>query len=294
MSELMRQIKDNPQNLLLLIPLFLLIFCLVSLLVSARAAPEPEPQISAAPSPSPSPSPSPTPSAPPGPALLVTREQIAQMSYTDSLLGELHWELSDDSLEELNHILAEYGIVTQEEILHFLAQVTIESGAGQCLLEQADESYCRKRGYTLGTRGAGYLHLTHKYGQMAFATWMMKRDVPGLSDITYVNPSNHGMDEVSAAYYAALQTAANLGLNVARYSRIVHDPGSALTTGAEYIAEVFAWESAGYYWTISGIGDLLSQGSGAERVDAVSTLIGGTNFQSRREAYAAFYPVLVG
>lgn len=288
----MRQIKDNPQNLLLLIPLFLLIFCLVSLLVMARAAPEPEPQVSASPSPSPTPSPTPSPS--PGPTLLVTREQISRLSYTDSLLGELHWELSDDSLEELNRILVKYGIVTQEEILHFLAQVTIESGAGQCLLEQADERYCRKRGYTLGTRGAGYLHLTHKYGQMAFATWMMKRDVPGLSNITYVSPSNHGVDDVSAAYYAALQTAANLGLNVARYSRIVHDPGSALTTGAEYIAETFAWESAGYYWTISGIAELLSRDSGAERVDAVSTLIGGGNFQSRREAYAAFYPVLVG
>lgn len=290
MSELIRQVKDNPQNLLLLIPLFLLVFCLISLLVSAQTVQEPEPSASAAPASTPS---TPPPASPAVPAPLVTREMVERMSYTDSVLGELQWELSEESLEELNRVLRKYNIVEPKEILHFLAQATVESGAGQFLLEQADESYCRRRGYTLGTRGAGYLHLTHGYGQMAFATWMMKQNVPGLADIAYVSPSNHGADEVSAAYYAALQAAANQGLNVARYSRIVYDSGSALTTGAEYIAEAFAWESAGYYWTISGIGALLAGNSGAEQVDAVSDLIGGANFQSRREAYAAFYPILI-
>lgn len=228
------------------------------------------------------------------PQLPVTMEQISQLSYTDSRLGELHWELSASSLLELNRVLLAYGITSPEEICQFLAQATIETGAGLSLTESADESYCLSHGYTIGTRGAGYLHLTHEYGQMAFATWMMKRNVPELADAEFANPANSDSPTVAAAYHAALQSAANLGLDVSRYSRIVYDPGSPVTTGADHIADCFAWESAAYYWTTSGIREALTDTVGLDGVDAVTQIIGGTNRQSRREAYAAFAPVLIG
>lgn len=236
---------------------------------------------------------SPVPSQPEKPAQLVTAEQIARLTYEDSVLGPLSWQLSEKGLEELNQTLLRYNIVTGEEICHFLAQATVETGAGRYLTEAGDEAYFRSRGYSVGTRGAGYLHLTHAYGQMAFATWMMKRYVPAMANIQYLSPANYGEENITAVYYAALQTAANLGLNVSRYSRIVYDANSTVTTGADYIADTFAWESAGYYWTVSGAGDALSGGAG-QSADAVSYLIGGSNWQSRREAYAAFYPVLTG
>ena len=132
-------------------------------------------------------------------ALLVTAEQMSRLSYKDSVMGELQWSISQDSLEELNRVLVEYGITTPEEISHFLAQVTVETGAGKELTEHGNESYFQGRGYTSGTRGAGYLHLTHEYGQMAFSTWMMKRYVPELKDITYINPSHHGKEEIVSA-----------------------------------------------------------------------------------------------
>ena len=65
-----------------------------------------------------------------------------------------------------------------------------------------------------------------------------------------------------------------------------------METGADYIARAFAWESAGYYWHITGIGEALGDRPGVENTDTVSRLVGGSNWQSRREAYLAFYPVL--
>lgn len=295
MAEIIERIKKKlPHVSLLLYALAFLLLCisviLALILGKARRQPDPPAVDSppAEPSAEVSASASPQPSQP---ALLVTPEQIEQLSYTDSVLGELAWDLSEEELLELNQTLVRYGIVSDEEICHFLAQATVETGAGQALTESGDEEYFRRRGYSTGTRGAGYLHLTHEYGQMAFATWMMKRYVSGLSGIRYVSPASHGADEIRDVYYAALQTAANLGLNISRYSRIVYDPDSTLTTGADYIADQFAWESAGYYWSTTGIGEALASDR-RNGTDAASSLIGGTNWQSRREAYAAFYPIL--
>lgn len=224
--------------------------------------------------------------------LLVTRRQLEEMTYTDSSLGELRWELTEESLEELDRVLREYGITTPEAISQFLAQAAVETAAGRYLTELGDEAYFNNYGYTTGTRGAGYLHLTFEYGQMAFAVWMMKREVPKLADIKYVNPVRHDEETVAASYYAALRRAANLGLDISEYSRIVYEEGSPVTTGADYIAERFAWESAGYYWQTNGIGEALSDTPGTGNTDEVSRLVGGGNWESRREAYEAYYPVL--
>lgn len=224
--------------------------------------------------------------------VLVTAEQIAQLSYTDRVLGQVSWTLSEESLGELNRVLEEYGICTPEEISQFLAQATVETAAGIALTESGDEEYFQRFGYTTGTRGAGYLHLTHEYGQMAFAVWMMKKYVPELSAIEYCNPGKHSTETVSRSYYSALRLAADLGVNISKYSRIVYDEQCPLTTGADYIAEEYAWESAGYYWHIAGIGDALSTSPGTENTDIASDYVGGSNRESRREAYLAFYPIL--
>ena len=229
---------------------------------------------------------------PAAPAPLVTAEQLAQMAYTDSTLGEIGWMLTEESLAELNRVLREYGILTEEAISQFLAQAAVETAAGKWLVELGDEAYFNKYGYTTGTRGAGFFHLTFEYGQMAFATWMMKRYVPGMEDIAYINPTNHEREEIRAGYYAALRLAANLGLDISAYSRIVYDAQSPVPTGADYLAQAFAWESAGYYWYITGIGEAISEEPGTANTDIVSELVGGGNWQSRREAYEAFYPVL--
>lgn len=228
--------------------------------------------------------------------LLVTREQMDRLSYTDSTLGELRWTLSDESLRELNRVLTEYGITSPEDISQFLAQAAVESMAGTALTEWGNAEYFQGRGYTTGTRGAGYLHLTYAYGQMAFSIWLMRKYVPELSDLTYVNPARHTREEVVDSYYAALQTAANRGLDVSCYSRVVYDQRdpaeTGYTTGADYIAEVFAWESAGYFWHIAGISDAFLNIPCSLNTDIASDIVGGSNWQSRREAYAAYYPVL--
>lgn len=265
-------------------PFVMMIAVMVSTLLSLPPPPEPDPvpeQIEDA---------APVEETPP--PVLVTAEQMAQLRYTDSILGEMSWDLSSEALAELNRVLLEYGITSTEEIAQFLAQAAIESSAGKGLIEWGDEEYFQSHGYTTGTRGAGYLHLTHDYGQMAFSTWMMKKYVPGLEGIEYVNPSNHGKETIFMAYYQALRTAADLGCDVSRYSRIVYDANSSLSTGADYIAEQFAWESAAYFWCAAGVAQAFSVESGVENTDIASGYVGGSNWQSRREAYQAFYLAL--
>lgn len=282
MLELIDRIR-NIQFYTLIKVLLLVLFLLLVILFSVLSTPQETPTIE---------EPSPEPSVEEAPPLLVTAEQVAQLSYEDSLLGELSWSLPEESLLELNRVLLEYQICAPEEISQFLAQVTIETAAGRRLTEAGNEEYFRDNGYSTGTRGAGYLHLTYDYGQMAFSTWMMRKYIPELADIAFKSPANSGSEEIIAAYYKALQTAANLGVDVSRYSRIVYDPDSKVTTGADYIAEAFAWESAGYYWHIAGIGEALSPTPGLGNVDIASARVGGGNWQSRREAYAAFYPII--
>lgn len=224
----------------------------------------------------------------------VTREQADRLCYTDSTMGELRWEFTDESLAELNRVLAKYGIDSPEEIAQFLAQATVESAAGAYLTELGDDAYFQERGYSAGTRGAGYLHLTHDYGQMAFAVWEMKEYVSEMSGIVYRNPKNSSRESVADAYYDALQYAANLGVDVSRYSRIVYDARSPIVTGAEYIAAAFAWESAGYFWCVTGVEDAFSPQPGVENTDVATWRVGGKNAQSRREAYLAFYPIFSG
>lgn len=284
MTELVERIKAvRPRSIWLLIPvLFLLIVLLIALFLTMQKPPPVEEP----------PPPSEEPVA--APPVLVTAEQVSMLSYTDSALGKMSWELSEESLAELNRVLLEYDITSAEEIAHFLAQATVETGAGRQLTELGDEDYFNAHGYTAGTRGAGYFHLTYEYGQMAFATWMMKKYVPELALIEYVSPANHGETTVALCYYRALQLASNLGLDVSEYSRIVYSGSSPVVTGADYIANRFAWESAAYYWNMAGISEALASETEWDSVDVVSQRVGGTNWQSRREAYEAFYPVLSG
>lgn len=226
------------------------------------------------------------------PLLLVTAEQLDRMAYIDSNMGEVGWVYTEQSLAELNRVLREYEITTPEEISQFLAQAAVETAAGRWLTELGDEEYFQRYGYSTGTRGAGYLHLTFEYGQMAFATWMMKKNIPELGGIPYRNPTCNTREDIADAYYRTLRLAANLGIDISSYSRIVYDGRSPVSTGADYIAEAFAWESAGYYWHITGIGYALDGPPGVRHTDDVSRLVGGGNWQSRREAYMAFYPVL--
>lgn len=226
------------------------------------------------------------------PPLLVTAEQLDRMCYMDSVLGEISWSLSSESVEELSHVLREYEITSPEEISQFLAQAAIETSGGRWLTELGEESYFQRYGYTTGTRGAGFFHLTFEYGQMAFSLWMMKKYVPELSGIAYPNPQNHTRGEIRECYHRTLWTAANLGLDISRYSRIVFDPQSSVPTGADYIAQNFAWESAAYYWRIAGVREAVGGVSGTEATDIASKIVGGSHWQSRREAYTAFFPVL--
>ena len=226
------------------------------------------------------------------PLLLVTAEQLDRMAYIDSNMGEVGWVYTEQSLAELNRVLREYEITTPEEISQFLAQAAVETAAGRWLTELGDEEYFQRYGYSTGTRGAGYLHLTFEYGQMAFATWMMKKNIPELGGIPYRNPTCNTREDIADAYYRTLRLAADLGIDISSYSRIVYDGRSPVSTGADYIAEAFAWESAGYYWHITGIGYALDGPPGVRHTDDVSRLVGGGNWQSRREAYMAFYPVL--
>ena len=103
--------------LLPLCPLFASLACAILLWGWAPAQPEaaePAPAIEAA-----------------EPAPLVTAAQLEAMAYTDSVMGEMSWALTEASVEELNRVLRAYGILSAEEISQFLAQAMVETEIGR-------------------------------------------------------------------------------------------------------------------------------------------------------------------
>ena len=99
--------------------------------------------------------PAPEPEEPAQTAYLVTAELLGRTGYTDSVLGEMAWQVTDESLAELDRVLGAYGISGAEEVSQFLAQAMVETAGGKWLTELGDEAYFNGYGYTAGTRGAG-------------------------------------------------------------------------------------------------------------------------------------------
>ncbi len=228
--------------------------------------------------------------------------QTLQMAglITIDQLKLLGWNnITQDSIDELNRVLNKYGINSVERIRHFLAQCMKETERGSCLKEggyinwssQADyeKYYNDKTAYGYKYRGAGYLQLTWDYGYLAFATYMIQQECTDLG-IEWRAPRNTGTG-FQERYDAAVQKAEEAGYNVDNYKKIV-------TEGADYVADEFAWESAGYDWNAKD-GNSIVDGltpDDPNSVDKITEVINrytpSSSYEDRRDNYEELMKVI--
>ena len=179
--------------------------------------------------------------------------------------------VSDDMVADLYRIMKKYDITSQEQVCAFISQCMLESDHGRGLMEYGDEAYFDKQGYGLKYRGCGYIHLTGKRNYTHFATYMILQKYPRLEK--YTSSSKGVFDN----YNNIVNAAAELNIDISKYTSIVDK-------GAKYVADNYAWESAGYFWDYNKLNNRIISGT----IDNISKAINGERCQSldiRRSNY---------
>lgn len=95
----------------------------------------------------------------------------------------------------------------------------------------------------------------------------MIKEECGIADIDWKSPANTGTG-FEERYLDAVKKAEAAGMNIDAFKKIV-------TEGADYVAEEFAWEAAGYAWyekDVNSVVDSLEPGNKNE-ADAVTEII---------------------
>jgi predicted chitinase len=157
--------------------------------------------------------------------VLIKREDIINFSnqyariYEDGMNNG--WKnIAQETVDELNATLTKYDITSQNEINHFLAQCFIESWCGNALTE------INWRDYPDTSKDREYFNA--KYGD--------RYDL-----------GNLGKDTDDGFYFRGAGYIQLTGrYNYQKFADEMDDPD--IMQGAEYVAENYAWEAAGYYW----------------------------------------------
>lgn len=200
------------------------------------------------------------------------------------LLLNCNWnesEITQDVINDLQYTMKKYDINTQKEVCAFLAQCTFETGGGRNTVELGDESYFNGTKYGSKYRGAGYIQLTWKYGYQAFAIYLVLREYPQLKDcVEYKNPAYNSEEIIEDEYCLMIEEAKKRGIDISHYTNIVD-------IGYSYLAENFAWESAGYFWDINSVNDLIENGG---TIDDITTVVNryDDTYSERASLYYTF------
>ncbi len=199
----------------------------------------------------------------------VTKAQL-QSIYTNTTV-------TDEMITDLNRVLSNYGITDVENIQHFIAQTCIETGYGNSLVELGSDAYLNSKSYGKMYSGVGYIQITWDYSYAAFATYMILDEHQDLNDVArYRNPKNNSRESIFTEYNNLVDEAINRGYDISDYTDIVD-------IGREYVADKFAWETAGYFWNTSG----LTSADINTPVDDVTTVVNKwtDSYKERRDAY---------
>lgn len=131
--------------------------------------------------------------------------------------GEIR-KYTQEDVDEINRVLEKYEINTPERIAQFLAQCSVESGAGRLPVEQydGDDIFLYFEDYETGEKALSLGNTQEGDGA--------KYRGGGAIQIT-------GRDAYTA------------------FSEYMDDP-KILEDGALYVGQEYFWESAGYYWSV--------------------------------------------
>ncbi len=218
-------------------------------------------------------------------------EELMEQNFMEYVtleqLKQLGWYKPDEKLAlELNRLLEKYDITTTERIRHFLAQCMKETSRGMWLREGEDRKfesqedyetfYNTKRLYGYKYRGSGHIQLTGDYHYLAFATYMIQQEYPELH-IIWESPAHHSGEEMWENYDRAVQKAREAGKDIEKYEKIVSE-------GADYVAEEYAWETAGYFWDIGNCNSIVD-GLESNDPDSVNKITEIVNINTSSESY---------
>ncbi len=188
----------------------------------------------------------------------IEKEKAHQKLISDCklYLRKLGWNSFDDNcINDLVRVLEKYNITSKEQVCAFLAECTYETGSGKSLSETKTPDECIACGYEYEYRGAGYIQLTFKYAYECFATYLILRKHPELRKFgTFINPAhNDNYALMNEMYLNIVKGAQELNINISEYTAIVD-------VGTDYVAQNFAWESAGYFWYTKGLNKIAKPG----------------------------------
>lgn len=67
---------------------------------------------------------------------------------------------TNKNITKMNTFLKKYSITKKSSIALMMATCDQESGQGSIMQEKENDKYCRQHGYTVYTKGAGYIQIT--------------------------------------------------------------------------------------------------------------------------------------
>ena len=86
-----------------------------------------------------------------------------KMKHINGMKWKKNWKgrkWTKKNISMMNALLKKYGIKKKKSIALMMATCDQESGQGRIMQEEGDENYCRSHGYTVYTKGAGYIQIT--------------------------------------------------------------------------------------------------------------------------------------
>ena len=209
-------------------------------------------------------------------------EEYLMIEKYNNLLLKSGWDpnyINFNMTREMYNTLENYNINTREQICAFIGECMFESDYGRGLTEYGTDDYFNGNGYGTLYRGGGYIHITWKYGYQAYATYLILNKYPKLKkEFNYLNPKEIAADLIENNYNYIIETAQKYNINTTVYKKIVDE-------GAEYVADNYAWEVAGYFWEINMINEAIENGC---TIDDVSKLINpydSSSFEDRSVCY---------
>lgn len=171
--------------------------------------------------------------------------------------------VTEPMVNDLNRVLHEYSIMTEQQIQFFLAVCIHETRLALTeagwLSETEVKEYCERYepdteiGENLGNieagdgykfRGAGYIQLTGRYNYKSFSDYIDEK---------------YGLD-----------------------SRIMGE-------GADCVSIYYPWEAAGYYWYKNNINEVINQGN-TDNQDTIKTFKQVSNAVNKGNAYSEYDP----